>query len=266
MADEDKLSELGLAIFLARTLRGWTQTDLADASGLTNSMVSEFERGRRTPSKKSLERLTEAMGVPLESLQALIPALASLRGVVQNGVVRRMSTEESAMARIGPLTEDLVRTTLDVVFRGRLAKRDFTPALSDRAQAPEVWSRLRVHEPDDRILLIEEGVEFQSWALCELLCHESADAVGDDPGRAVELAGLALRVAGKVQGTEPWRSRVKGYAWAHVGNARRASGDLPGAEEAFLQAGLLWRAGAAAHPGMLDEARIRAIDDSVAGP
>ena len=43
------------------------------------------------------------------------------------------------------------------------------------------------------------------------------------------------------------------------------SGDLPGAEEAFLQAGLLWRAGAAAFPGILDEARIRAIDDSVVG-
>ena len=44
---------------------------------------------------------------------------------------------------------------------------------------------------------------------------------GHNADRALELADLALRVAELIPGEEPWRSRVQGYAWAHVGNARR---------------------------------------------
>jgi transcriptional regulator with XRE-family HTH domain len=263
MADSVTPSELGLAIFLARTLRGWTQTDLADASGLTNSMLSEFERGRRTPSKRSLDRITEAIGMPPESLNKLVPALKAFRESVEVGVVKRVSQEDEGREKVEIMTDDLLRASLHLIFKDKMPRRNFTPVRSDREEAPELWNRLRGYDQEDRFLLVEEGKEYQDWALCELVCHESAKAARQDPPRAVELAVLAVRIAERVPGKDAWRSRLQGYAWAHLGYARRANRDLLGAEEALLRAGLHWRAGAGAPPGLLDEARIRAIDDAV---
>jgi tetratricopeptide (TPR) repeat protein len=65
-----------------------------------------------------------------------------------------------------------------------------------------------------------------------------------------------LRVAELAPGGEAWRSRLQGYAWAFVGNARRVQGDLPGAEEAFVHSDRLWEAGAGGDPGVLDGSRV----------
>ena len=265
MADSIQPASLGLAIFLARTLRGWSQTDLADASGLTSSMVSEYERGRRNPSKKSLESLLEAMDIPLESLHRVIPTLERFRDAVRTGVAAQLAPKDVGRLKLEPLTDGMVRSSLELIFHGKMVKREFTPGPRDREEAPELWAVLRSYEAQDQFLLIEEGKEYQSWAMCELACHYSAEAARDDPARALELAGVALRIAERTPGSEAWRSRVQGYAWAHVGNARRASGDLPGADEALLKAGLLWRAGAEAHPGLLDEAKLREIDEAIVG-
>ena len=45
-----------------RVSRGWTQQELADAAGLTKAMVSGYERGRLSPSVKTLARLLGTMG------------------------------------------------------------------------------------------------------------------------------------------------------------------------------------------------------------
>jgi hypothetical protein len=68
------------------------------------------------------------------------------------------------------------------------------------------------------------------------------------PGEALELADLALSIADRYAGNESSRSRLKGYCWAHVGNARHFANDLTGAEEAFALARRLWRAGANSAP------------------
>jgi transcriptional regulator with XRE-family HTH domain len=259
------LTALGLAIFLARTLRGWNQTDLADASGLTNSMISEFERGRRNPSEKSLQRLADALNIPLPALYNLIPILERFRETVRVGVEERMGREQEGRARIDPLADDMVRSTLDLIFHGKMPRREFPPGPQDRDPALEAWARLRAFDLQDQLLLIEKGSEYRSWALCELACHESVEAVRDDPARALELANLAVRIAEKTPGTEAWRSKVQGYAWTHLGNARRASGDPTGADEALLKAGFLWRAGTAAGNDLLDEEKLREIDEAVVG-
>lgn len=263
MADPVTPSELGLAIFLARTLRGWSQSDLADASGLTNSMLSEFERGRRTPSKQSLDRITEAIGMPPDALTKLVPALKAFRESVEVGVVKRLNQEEEGKEKIEIMTDDLLRASLHLIFKDKMPRRNITPVRSDREEAPELWDRLRAFGPEDRLLLVEKGQEFQDWALCELVCHESARAARENVAKAVELAELAVRIAERVPGKEAWRSRLQGYAWAHLGHARKVSGDRQGAEEALLRAGLLWRKGASFRNHLLDEGRLRSIDDAV---
>lgn len=46
-----------------RDERGWTQTDLAEASGLTPSAISQFESGGREPRFSSIVKLAHALEV-----------------------------------------------------------------------------------------------------------------------------------------------------------------------------------------------------------
>jgi transcriptional regulator with XRE-family HTH domain len=70
--------ELSVALTVLRAIRGWTQEDLARASGVRASSLSEYERGRKIPELKTLQRLVAAMGFPLAALdhaQTFIHAL-----------------------------------------------------------------------------------------------------------------------------------------------------------------------------------------------
>ncbi len=47
-----------------RDWRGFTQTRLAEATGLAQGYISDIERGRRQGSRETLTRLAEALDVP----------------------------------------------------------------------------------------------------------------------------------------------------------------------------------------------------------
>jgi tetratricopeptide (TPR) repeat protein len=89
---------------------------------------------------------------------------------------------------------------------------------------------------------------------------ESIAAAPNHPRKARELAELALRIAEVAPGSGPWRDRLQGYAWAFVGNARRACNDLPGAEKAMARARKLWEAGAPGDPGFLEKAWLPGLE------
>lgn len=247
--------EIGLAIFLLRALRGWTQTELAAAAGVTPSMVCEYERGRRVPSRKTLERLATTVGVPVTAVDRVLPALRSLQESSENGGSSRLPTEHATVTQLADLAETL-RAAGELIFRENPVRREFTPHPTDRAEAPELWSRLRRYEVEDQMMLVGEVEEFQSWALCELVCHRSAELLHENPGRAGELARLALRIAQVIPGKDAWRSRVQGYAWAHLSGPLQASGDSDRAEEARFHAQRHWKTGASAFPGLLEERRL----------
>jgi tetratricopeptide (TPR) repeat protein len=99
--------------------------------------------------------------------------------------------------------------------------------------------------------------------LVERLCHESERAAADSAREALELADLALSIAGRVDGGERWSRRLQGYAWAHVGNARRVGNDHAGADAAFAKASELWRSGQDQEPGLLQEWRMLSMEASL---
>ena len=106
-----------------------------------------------------------------------------------------------------------------------------------RAQAEALWRRLQGLADGEALRELVLGApEFHSWALCEKLCHESADLVDDDPGRAGELAQLALDLVPKISGQESLLCGIQECVWKHIGNVHRARGDLKQAEEAFRRA------------------------------
>lgn len=96
-----------------------------------------------------------------------------------------------------------------------------------------------------------------------MLCLESQRLCLRDPAAAATLADLALKVADRVVGEAPWRSKVRGLAWAHVANALRAQGDLPAAERAFLSADRCWKAGEETQNGLLEEGLLFALRASL---
>ncbi|MFL6196992.1 MAG: helix-turn-helix domain-containing protein [Thermoanaerobaculia bacterium] len=59
---------MSVALTVLRVIRGWTQEDLAQASGVRASSVSDYERGKKVPELKTLQRLVSAMGYPLAAL------------------------------------------------------------------------------------------------------------------------------------------------------------------------------------------------------
>jgi transcriptional regulator with XRE-family HTH domain len=51
-----------------RELRGLSQSELAERTGLKPSAISHFETGQRAPSLANLVRLADALDVPLDTL------------------------------------------------------------------------------------------------------------------------------------------------------------------------------------------------------
>jgi tetratricopeptide (TPR) repeat protein len=114
-------------------------------------------------------------------------------------------------------------------------------------EAPGLLAELRPYRFEDQLHLIRAYRRFVDWGLCELLCQESTRLATIDPDRAVESAELAVLVSDLLKEETPAGCRriyqLRGYAWAHDGNARRVMGDLRNADESFAIAESWWEAG-----------------------
>ncbi|HEX3553867.1 MAG TPA: hypothetical protein VIA62_11630 [Thermoanaerobaculia bacterium] len=118
-----------------------------------------------------------------------------------------------------------------------------------RAEACELWGELEPYRFEDQYYLVRTHSRFLAWGFCEFLCRESLRLTTVDATRAVERAELAVLVSDLMKDDEPVTDRrlyqLRGYAWAHDGNARRVLGDLRGADESFAIADAWWEAGEA---------------------
>lgn len=104
---------------------------------------------------------------------------------------------------------------------------------------------------------------FQGLALCELLLEKSREAWGDDPARALELAALAVEVAGRLDARRYGDELVedsRARAWAYLANARRIASDLRQAEEALAVA---WKHHRQAGADAYTEAEILSFEASL---
>jgi transcriptional regulator with XRE-family HTH domain len=253
------LTPLGLALGFLRSIQGWSQKDLADAAGLHPNLLSDYERGRKPLSRERLEPLVQVLGLPVETIDIALAFIDSVRAAAS----RPGSPVEPEQRRIEAAALEAGRHAANFARSFLTSLATEARVLKDRQRAETLWARLQRRKPAERLILVEEAAEYRSWALCERLCHESVKAARDKANRALELAELALRVAELAPGEEAWRSRLQGYAWAHVGNARRVGSDLPGADAAFVEAWRLWQAGASSNSGLLDESRLPDLQASL---
>ena len=73
--------DYGKALRVARTAKGYSQRQLADAAHIDASHVSLIETGHRKPSLDVLQRLAEALGVPLDIITLLAAGPSRLKGI-----------------------------------------------------------------------------------------------------------------------------------------------------------------------------------------
>ena len=261
MPREAPPSPPSLVLVTLRTLRGWTQAQLAQAAGISRKTVQLYET-EKAPPRPLLEKLAAVMGYGSETIDYLLLGLTlaagppqSPRSPVDLAPGERRALQQVA-ARNGIVSRDLTERHAEKLARALRARQD-------RDEARRLWVRLKLYTSDQRWLLVEKAREFQTWALAERLCHESEEAASDKADRALELAGLACRAADLAPGDELWRSRLRGYALAFLANAKRVGNKLLAAEEDFARARALWEEGEAGDPGLLAAWRFLDLEASL---
>ena len=73
--------DIGRAIKLCRSQKGWTQLDLSKRTGITISHLSMIERNQRDPSMKVMQGLANAFNMPLNVLVFLAAEPSELIGM-----------------------------------------------------------------------------------------------------------------------------------------------------------------------------------------
>jgi transcriptional regulator with XRE-family HTH domain len=243
-----------LVVVFLRYVSDMTQAELGRAAQVDQTYISRFELGKQIPAEEALQRMADAAGVPWTAVTFLREAYA---GVLAS-IARRRQALDPVVLELDPRLVELglLAAAPQIVELALMEPPPPTPE-EERSEAEEIWTGLKRYPSGERRSLIPDWTRAsRSWALAERLCEASAEAAEHRADEALELADLALRIAGRVEGEDGWRSQVKGYAWAFVANARRAAHDLAGAEEAFQTAWELWRAGAGPASGILREERM----------
>jgi tetratricopeptide (TPR) repeat protein len=133
----------------------------------------------------------------------------------------------------------------------------------ERAEAPRLFAELDSHPAPRRQLLARNSSRFQTWSLCELVIDKSFEAGFVSPPAAVELAELGVAIAETLDAERYSSSLVRDLqarACSVLGNARRLTGDLRGAEEVFGEAEGLLEEGTG---DVIEEARLYSFTASL---
>jgi tetratricopeptide (TPR) repeat protein len=263
---KDEAEDFRLVIGLLLLVLDWTRKKLGAKAGIDEGALSRYCSGTQKAQAGTWRKIEAATRIPLSAVRALLPALRRLRLLAEDRSMPVAYEEAALIARtVGNAVESILRLEEPyLIGRAETGEPAMSrPQATDRQRTEDLWARLERWPHSTRSALVEEGLEFRSWALAERLCAESERAAPGDPQQAVELAELALRVAERVTGEPAWRSLLAGYVWAFFGNARRVASDNPGAVKAFSQAWKLWEAGAAADTGLLDGSRLLDLEASL---
>ena len=94
------------------------------------------------------------------------------------------------------------------------------------------------------------------------LCEASFVAGRQAAPEAIEIAQCALSMAGLMESPDR-RNQAQAYCWGFIANARRAVGDLDGAEAAFAEAWSRWQTEQPPHLEPLPEWRLHNLEASL---
>jgi transcriptional regulator with XRE-family HTH domain len=95
MARQGDPADLRLVVIFLRSLRKWTQEDLSKASGVDRGLISDYELGDKAPTRRTLERLTAAVGLPYSFIERLLPLYRTARLRLEEGPAGTLATAEA---------------------------------------------------------------------------------------------------------------------------------------------------------------------------
>ncbi len=233
---------LGLVLCILRQMVRWNQGRLERAAGLSQGAVSRMEHGENIDRRK-LDRLATILGFAPGRVQGMI------NGLAHNFATRAATGSPSDLTFDQQQILEQTGTSMAAKATERLGRKFHVSRWrADRAAASAAWQRLRKTLEDDRLHLIEAASDFQTWAVVERLCEESAKAASNDVEEAAHLAALARCAAAKTRGAVGYQTWLAGYAAAFEGNARMVSGDLLQARQVFVDAEAQLQAGIPIEP------------------
>ena len=216
---------------------------LAALAGLKAQSVSAYISGRQ-------KTLSMAKLFWFADLLHIEPA------VVQDALLLAERLTPGTAAGRPALVPELARLTEEVAAARLPRLLEEADVHEERRRARGLWSALRGSPPEDWRLLLTQKPALATWAVCEALAEQSADAASDDADRALALAALALWVAGQVA-DDALRPQCEAFARGILGNARRVRSDLRGADADLALALRLWQEQeAAGAPQLLDGTRL----------
>ncbi|HEV7517404.1 MAG TPA: helix-turn-helix transcriptional regulator [Thermoanaerobaculia bacterium] len=77
--------DLAVTLSILRIIRRWSQSELAEAAGVTNSAISDYERGKVDPQTQTLQKLVRALGLPLSALDQTQAFIQIIRAQMDTG-------------------------------------------------------------------------------------------------------------------------------------------------------------------------------------
>jgi transcriptional regulator with XRE-family HTH domain len=259
----EELSPEALTLIYLRSRRGWSKKELASRLGLSDvRQLYRYERGDAALRREDLETFADRLGYSPEAVDALI----FIHSVISDELPGTGSPFTFSSTERRKIKSAVISTGVaaaESVGHLLVRRSEKEKAEEARREAEELWASLKTATRQERRDLVALFPEFRSWALAVLVCEASIRAAADKAEVALELANLAMYIAERVPGEEGWRSRVMGYASAHIANARRVANDLAGADKAFAQAWDLWRAGSPSDPELLEEWLLLALEASL---
>ena len=81
MANDD----LAVTLSILRAIKRWSQSELAEVAGVTNSAISDYERGKVDPQTQTLQKIVRALGLPLSALDQTQAFIQMIRAQMDTG-------------------------------------------------------------------------------------------------------------------------------------------------------------------------------------
>ncbi len=121
MANDD----LAVTLSILRIIRRWSQSELAEAAGITNSAISDYERGKVDPQTQTLQKLVRALGLPLSALDQTQAFIMMIRAQMDVGSEEEEPPRPPALNPAGVSDLTPLRTEIAQVASegGRFASR-----------------------------------------------------------------------------------------------------------------------------------------------
>jgi predicted nucleotidyltransferase/DNA-binding XRE family transcriptional regulator len=159
----------------ARTRAGLSQTELARRAGVAQSVISEYEAGRRQPALPTLSRLISATGHELT--MSLERTDAAVRGLPDTAIGRRLRQHRRALLDAVAAAGGRNLRVFGSVARGEDGPSSDVDLLVDLPEGTGLFALLELEGTLERILKVKVDLASESSLKPRVRAEALADAI-----------------------------------------------------------------------------------------